>query len=177
MNQNGCSTNSQVVWPKFVDHHRLRVFLEEPLFYHERHKMCPSVYTCQLAPNIAKALAGLNRHLSPVQSCEPLKSRQSVQIAMKEYTAFCIFPGLMNKLQCKAPHLNFELRYLPHNPALNELLAGEIDLAPGSSEPGEIRHPDLDEIDVFSDEFVLISNKVRSSLPLGEYLVAGHAME
>lgn len=153
---------------------RLREFLEDPLFYREGRKMCPSVYACQLAPYIAEALAGLNRHLSPVQPFDPLKSSETFRIAVTDYTAFCIFPGLMNKIQSKAPHLNFELRYLPHNPALNELLAGEIDLALGFSEPGEIRHPDLDEIDLFSDKFVVISNKDRSSLTLEEYLAAGH---
>lgn len=153
---------------------RLRDFLKDPLFYREGHKMCPSVYACQLAPYIAESLAALNQLLSPVQPFDPLISNNCFRIAVTDYTAFCVFPGLINELQIKAPNLNFELCYLPHNPALIELLAGEIDLALSFSEPGEFKHPDLEEMDLFSDEFVVISKKNRTSLNLEEYLSSGH---
>jgi len=153
---------------------RLRECLQDPLFYRDGHKMCPSVYACQLAPAIAEALIALNQHLSPVQPFDPSTSDDSFRIAVTDYTAFCVFPGLMNKLQSVAPNLNFELRYLPHNPALTELLAGEIDLALSFSEPEEPVHPDLEEMDLFSDEFVVIGNKNRTSLTLEEYLSCGH---
>lgn len=153
---------------------RLREFLKDPLFYREGHKMCPSVYAYQLAPYIAESLAALNQLLSPVQPFDPLTSNNCFRIAVTDYTAFCVFPGLMNELQIKAPNLNFELCYLPHNPALIELLAGEIDLALSFSEPGEFKHPDLEETDLFSDEFVVISKKNRTSLSLEEYLSSGH---
>lgn len=136
--------------------------------------MCPSVYACQLAPYIAESLAALNQLLSPVQPFDPLTSNNCFRIAVTDYTAFCVFPGLINELQIKAPNLNFELCYLPHNPALIELLAGEIDLALSFSEPGEFKHPDLEEMDLFSDEFVVISKKNRTSLNLEEYLSSGH---
>ncbi len=35
---------------------RLRSALNDPLFYREGHRMCPSVYASQLAPSIASAL-------------------------------------------------------------------------------------------------------------------------
>ncbi len=63
---------------------------------------------------------------------------------------------------------------MPHNPALNELLAGEVDLALSFSEPDGVRHPDLEEIDLFSDEFVVLSHAARATLTLEEYLAAGH---
>ncbi len=40
---------------------RLRSALNDPLFYREGHRMCPSVYASQLAPSIASALKFLNR--------------------------------------------------------------------------------------------------------------------
>lgn len=40
---------------------RLRSALNDPLFYREGHRMCPSVYASQLAPFIASALKFLNR--------------------------------------------------------------------------------------------------------------------
>lgn len=153
---------------------RLREFLKDPLFYRQGHKMCPSVYACQLAPFIAEALAALNHHLSPVPPLDPLISNDCFRIAVTDYTAFCVFPELMNRLQTAAPNLSFELCHLPHNPALIELLAGEIDLALSFSEPGELIHPDLEETELFSDEFVVISRKNRTSLSLEEYLSAGH---
>jgi DNA-binding transcriptional LysR family regulator len=153
---------------------RLREFLKDPLFYREGHKMCPSVYAHQLAPHITASLSALNQYLSPVQPFDPLRSTESFRIAVTDYTAFCVFPGLMKEMQKTAPGINFELCHLPHNPALTELLAGEIDLALSFSEPDEVRDPDLEEIDLFSDEFVVISNTRRLSLTLDEYLSAGH---
>lgn len=153
---------------------RLREFLKDPLFYREGHKMCPSVFAHQLAPHIAASLAVLNQHLSPVQPFDPRTSTQSFRVAVTDYTAFCIFPELIKALEKTAPGVNFELCHLPHNPALTELLAGEVDLALSFSEPEDVRHQDLDEVDLFSDEFVVISNINRLSLTLEEYLAAGH---
>ncbi len=44
---------------------RLRSALNDPLFYREGHRMCPSVYASQLAPSIASALKFLNQELTP----------------------------------------------------------------------------------------------------------------
>ena len=153
---------------------RLREFLKDPLFYRDGHKMCPSVYACQLAPFIAETLAALNKHLCPAEPFNPLLNQDCFKIAVTDYTAFCVFPGLMKALSDAAPHLSFELCHLPHNPALTELLAGEVDLALSFSEPGDSRHPDMEETDLFSDEFVVISNLNRTSLTLESYLSAGH---
>ena len=155
---------------------RLRDFLQDPLFYREGHKMCPSVFAYQLAPCIAESLSTLNQHLSPVQPFNPLTSNESFRIAVTDYTAFCIFPGLMKETETAAPHINYELCHLSHNPALNELLAGEIDLALSFSEQNEKEHQDLEKVDLFSDEFVVISNINRLSMTLEEYMQAGHVV-
>lgn len=80
----------------------------------------------------------------------------------------------MHSLQHAAPGLRFELRYLPHSPALTELLAGEVDLALGFSTSEDIRHPELEEIGWFEDEYVVISNASRTRLTLEDYLAARH---
>lgn len=155
---------------------RLREFLKDPLFYREGHKMCPSVFACQLAPYIAGSLSTLNQHLSPLQPFDPLASTETFRIAVTDYTAFCIFPGLMKETEKMAPDITFELCHLPYNPALKELLAGEIDLALSFSEANEGKHQDLEEVDLFSDEFVVISNINRLSMTLEDYLSAGHVV-
>lgn len=153
---------------------RLRITLNDPLFYREGHRMCPSVYATQLAPSIASALNYLNQELTPQPKFEASSSTERFQIAITDFTAFCIFPTLMRKLQHEAPGLRFELLYLPHSPALTELLAGEVDLALGFSIPDEIRHPELEEINWFEDKYVVISNKSRTQLTLEDYLAARH---
>ncbi|QIX98004.1 LysR family transcriptional regulator [Cedecea sp. FDAARGOS_727] len=153
---------------------RLRITLDDPLFYREGHHMCPSVYATQLAPSIASALKFLNQELAPQPEFKSAGSTERLQIAITDFTAFCIFPALMHKLQHEAPGLRFELLYLPHTPALTELLAGEVDLALGFSTPDEIRHPELEEISWFEDEYVVISNKSRTRLTLEDYLAARH---
>jgi DNA-binding transcriptional LysR family regulator len=153
---------------------RLRVTLNDPLFYREGHRMCPSVYASQLAPSIASALKFLNHELAPQPPFTPSTSTDRLQIAITDFTAFCIFPALMHKLQREAPGVQFDLIYLPHSPALTELLAGEVDLALGFSAPGDVRHPELEEIGWFEDEYVVISNTSRTRLTLEDYLAARH---
>ncbi|KEY40162.1 LysR family transcriptional regulator [Pantoea agglomerans] len=153
---------------------RLRITLNDPLFFREGHSMSPSVYAAQLAPSIASALNYLNKELTPQQKFEASTSTERFLIAITDFTAFCIFPALMHKLQQEAPGLHFELLYLPHSPALTELLAGEVDLALGFSTPDETRHPELEEITWFEDEYVVISNQNRTQLTLEDYLAARH---
>jgi len=153
---------------------RLRVALNDPLFYREGHRMCPSVYATQLAPSIASVLAFLNQELIPQPDFSPAVSTDCLQIAVTDFTAFCIFPALMRQVQLMAPNLRFELRYLPHSPALNELLAGEVDLALGFNAQGENEHPDLEEIIWQKDKYVVISDPSRQHLTLDDYLAAKH---
>ena len=49
-----------------------------------------------------------------------------------------------------------------------------MDLALGFSTQDDIRHPELEEIDWFEDEYVVISNARRTRLTLEEYLAARH---
>ena len=153
---------------------RLRAAFNDPLFYREGHRMCPTVYASELAPAIASSLASLNQQLSPRPAFDPSASDYCFQIAITDYTAFCIFPGLIKEIERSAPGVRFELRYLPHSPALNELLAGEVDLALGFSVPDEVTHPDLEAIDWFEDEYVVISHPRRTGLTLEDYLAARH---
>jgi len=153
---------------------RLRTALNDPLFYREGHHMCPSVYATQLAPSISSALMLLNQQLSPQPDFAPLTSSDCLQIAITDFTAFCVFPPLMGRLQTVAPNLSFELRYLPHSPALTELLAGEVDLALGFTALNENEHPDLEVISWLRDEYVVISNSSRQQLTLNDYLSARH---
>ncbi|PQV86166.1 LysR family transcriptional regulator [Cronobacter sakazakii] len=155
---------------------RLRTTLNDPLFYREGHRMCPSVYASQLAPSIASALKFLNQELTPQPEFDPASSTECLQIAITDFTAFCIFPALMHRLQRDAPGLRFELRYLPHSPALNELLAGEMDLALGFSTPEDIRHAELDEINWLEDDYVVISSARRAQLTFEDYLAARHVV-
>ncbi|EIV2968151.1 LysR family transcriptional regulator [Cronobacter sakazakii] len=155
---------------------RLRTTLNDPLFYREGHRMCPSVYASQLAPSIASALKFLNQELTPQPEFDPASSTECLQIAITDFTAFCIFPALMHRLQHGAPGLRFELRYLPHSPALNELLAGEMDLALGFSAPEDIRHAELDEINWLEDDYVVISSARRAQLTFEDYLAARHVV-
>lgn len=153
---------------------RLRAALNDPLFYREGHRMCPSVYATQLAPSIASALKFLDQELTPQPKFVASASTDCLQIAITDFTAQCVFPTLMPRLQQQAPGLRFELRYLPHSPALTELLAGEVDLALGFSALDEAEHPELDEICWLKDDYVAISSARRSRLTLADYLAARH---
>ncbi|EME8412931.1 TPA: LysR family transcriptional regulator [Klebsiella oxytoca] len=153
---------------------RLRAALNDPLFYREGHRMCPSVYATQLAPSISSALKFLNQELTPQPKFVASASTDCLQIAITDFTAQCVFPTVMSRLHHQAPGLRFELRYLPHSPALTELLAGEVDLALGFSALNEAEHPELDEIRWLQDDYVAMSNERRNRLTLADYLAAQH---
>ena len=153
---------------------RLRASLNDPLFYREGYQMRPSVYAMELAPSIASALKFLNQELTPKIAFDAADTTELLQIAITDFTAFCIFPALIHELQYEAPGLQFELCYLPHSPALTELLAGEVDLALGFSTSHDIHYSELEEISWFEDEYVVISNLNRTQLTLEDYLAARH---
>jgi DNA-binding transcriptional LysR family regulator len=83
------------------------------------------------------------------------------------------FPGADAQTAACCPGLRFELRYLPHSPALTELLAGKW-IWRWVQHSDDIRHPELEEIDWFEDEYVVISNARRTRLTLEDYLAARH---
>jgi len=89
---------------------RLRLALNDPLFYREGHRMCPSVYACQLAPSIASGLKFLNQELTPQPEFVASASSERIQIAITDFTALCIFPALMHKLQHEAVLRSVEQR-------------------------------------------------------------------
>lgn len=153
---------------------RLRSALNDPLFYREGHQMRASLYAVQLAAPIAEALQVLNHHLAPQPKFDPASSDVCFKVAITDYTAFCIFPTLMAELQYTAPGLKFELQYSPQKLALNELLAGNLDLALGYSVPDEQPYDEIEEIDWLEDEYVVISNLPISQLTLDDYLKARH---
>lgn len=153
---------------------RLRESLNDPLFYREGHRMVPSVFAAGLAPAVGHLLSQLNRSLAPQPLFEPLTSQECFTMGITDYTAACVFPPLMAELQQQGPGLSFDLRYLASGLALNELLAGEIDLALGFSVPHLPPHPELDEIDWIQDEYVVISHLRRNRLTLEDYLSARH---
>lgn len=153
---------------------RLRIALNDPLFYRQGHHMCPSVYATQLAPAVSSTLVFLNQALIPQADFCPAVSTDCLQIAITDFTAFCIFPSLMRRVALLAPNISFELRYLPSSPALTQLLAGEVDLALGFNALNEKMHPDLTEIIWQRDEYVVLSHLSRSHLTLEDYLAARH---
>ncbi len=71
---------------------RLRLALNDPLFFREGHRMCPSVYATQLAPSVASALTYLNQSLKPQATFEPATSTERFQIAITDFTALCVSP-------------------------------------------------------------------------------------
>ncbi len=95
-----------------------------PLFYREGHRMCPSVYASQLRPLSLPALKFLNQEPMPPAAFVPAASTDCMQIAITDFTAFCVFPTLMHHLQREAPGLRFELRYLAPQPGADRAVGG-----------------------------------------------------
>ncbi len=124
--------------------------------------------SCQPAGALYRFAAEVSQpELPPPAAFVPAASTDCMQIAITDFTAFCVFPTLMHHLQREAPGLRFEL--LAPSPALTELLAGEVD-RPRVQYPDEPAHPDLEEINWLRDEYVVISRQpdgATGRLPCG----------
>lgn len=56
--------------------------------------MCPSVYAAQLVPSISSAPTFLNQQLSPQPDFYSFVSTDCLQIAITDFTVFCVFSPL-----------------------------------------------------------------------------------
>nr|WP_317984050.1 LysR family transcriptional regulator [Affinibrenneria salicis] len=156
---------------------RLRGTFADELFFRVGNTMQPTVFAEQIAGPVASSLAQLSAGLERRPRFDPANSSDSFTFSITDYTAFTLFPSLMEKIETLAPNIKFNLIYAQQKVAINELLAGKIDFALGFS---EIHHPgsrEIEEIDWLEDRYVVISAAdypADTPLTLARYLQARH---
>ncbi|QTD34753.1 LysR family transcriptional regulator [Pseudomonas fluorescens] len=143
---------------------RLRDLLGDPLLVRAGSGLVPTARALELAAPLAETLAQVQSLLAP-NTFDPASARRTFRLAMSDYGAAIILPGLIRTLRAEAPGIDLQISHASREGMVEGLLNGDIDLAAGvlPELPGELRSTPL-----FEERYVCLLD--RQSLPAGGVL-------
>lgn len=143
---------------------RLRDLLGDPLLVRAGSGLVPTARALELAAPLAETLAQVQSLLAP-NTFDPTSARRTFRLAMSDYGAALILPGLIRTLRAEAPGIDLQISHASREGMVEGLLNGDIDLAAGvlPELPGELRSTPL-----FEERYVCLLD--RESLPAGGVL-------
>ena len=138
---------------------RLRDLLGDPLLVRAGSGLAPTARALELAAPLAETLAQVQSLLAP-NTFDPASARRTFRLAMSDYGAAIILPGLIRTLRAEAPGIDLQISHASREGMVEGLLNGDIDLAAGvlPELPGELRSTPL-----FEERYVCLLD--RHSLP------------
>ncbi|NYH07601.1 DNA-binding transcriptional LysR family regulator [Pseudomonas moraviensis] len=138
---------------------RLRDLLGDPLLVRAGSGLVPTARALELAAPLAETLAQVQSLLAP-NTFDPASARRTFRLAMSDYGAAIILPGLIRTLRAEAPGIDLQISHASREGMVEGLLNGDIDLAAGvlPELPGELRSTPL-----FEEHYVCLLD--RQSLP------------
>lgn len=138
---------------------RLRDLLGDPLLVRAGSGLVPTARALELAAPLADILAQVQSLLAP-NTFDPASARRTFRLAMSDYGAALILPGLIRTLRAEAPGIDLQISHASREGMVEGLLNGDIDLAAGvlPELPGELRSTPL-----FEERYVCLLD--RHSLP------------
>lgn len=138
---------------------RLRDLLGDPLLVRAGSTLVPTARALELVAPLAEALAQVQSLLAP-NTFDPATARRTFRVAMSDYGAAIILPGLIRTLRREAPGIDLQISHASREGMLEGVLNGDIDLAAGvfPEMPNELRSSVL-----FEERYVCLLD--RRSLP------------
>ncbi len=138
---------------------RLRDLLGDPLLVRAGSGLVPTARALELVAPLAEALAQVQSLLAP-NTFDPASARRTFRLAMSDYGAAIILPGLIRTLRAEAPGIDLQISHASREGMVEGLLNGDIDLAAGvlPELPGELCSTPL-----FEERYVCLLD--RQSLP------------
>lgn len=155
---------------------QLREIFQDPLLVRRAGRLQPTLRALELAAPLQDALQQLDALLgSP--GFEPARARRSFRLAMSDYGARVVLPGLMRCLRETAPGIDLVVSQGSREAMLGQLLDGEVDLAlgvfPTLAEP-------LQAATLFEEGFVCVADRAtlpaRGGLTLPAWLARPHVL-
>lgn len=153
---------------------RLRELLNDPLLERVGSTLVPTARALELAQPLAIALAQVEALLAP-EMFEPATARRSFRLAMSDYGAALLLPGLVHDLRNSAPGIDLVVTQASREVMLEQLLAGDLDLALGvfPALPSELR-----SLTLFEEHFACLLDKdslaAEGVLTAQDYLARPH---
>ncbi|CRM74661.1 MULTISPECIES: LysR family transcriptional regulator [Pseudomonas] len=140
---------------------RLRDLLGDPLLVRQGGGLVATARALELAAPLADALAQVQSLLAP-NRFDPASARRTFRLAMSDYGAALLLPGLVRALREQAPGIDLAITHASREGMQEGVLSGEIDLAAGvfPDLPGELRSTPL-----FEEHYACLVD--RDSLPAG----------
>jgi DNA-binding transcriptional LysR family regulator len=138
---------------------RLRDLLGDPLLVRAGSNLVPTARALELVAPLAEVLAQVQSLLAP-NTFDPANTRRTFRVAMSDYGAAIILPGLIRALRREAPGIDLQISHASREGMLDGVLNGDIDVAAGvfPELPNELRSTPL-----FEEHYVCLLD--RESLP------------
>ncbi|MCE8439322.1 LysR substrate-binding domain-containing protein [Rhodovulum sulfidophilum] len=108
---------------------RLRILLDDPLFHRRRREMEPTLRALELSEPLAEALAQIRTVLAP-EGFDPT-ARHVFRLAMSDFGAALVLPGLMASLRRDAPGIDLVVTQQSRESMIGAVADGQIDMAFG----------------------------------------------
>ena len=108
---------------------RLRVKLDDPLFYRASGGMAPTPVARSLNPQIQQALQLLHDCIQQSQHFDPATSRLHFAIGLSDLGEALLMPKLLQLIKQAAPNVSVQSVAIPSKELAQDLLAGNLDIA------------------------------------------------
>jgi len=155
---------------------RLRDLLGDPLLVRAGSTLVPTARALELVAPLAEALSQVQSLLAP-NAFDPTTARRTFRVAMSDYGAAIILPGLIRTLRREAPGIDLQISHASREGMLEGVLNGDIDLAAGvfPEMPNELRSTLL-----FEERYVCLLDRrslpAKGVLDLPTYLSRPHVL-
>lgn len=155
---------------------QLRDLFADPLLVRRGGRLHLSSRAQALREPLEQALEQLDGLLGSPRF-EPNRARRTFRLAMSDYGARVVLPGLMRRLRTEAPGIDLVVSQGSREAMLGQLIDGEVDLALGvfPDLPSEVRLQVL-----FEESFICLADRhslpARTGLSLAQWLARPHVL-
>lgn len=155
---------------------RLRDVLGDPLLVRVGGGLVPTPRALELVGPLGEALAQVQALLAP-DAFDPARAKRRFRLAMSDYGAAIVLPGLIRTLRREAPGIDLQITHASREGMLDLVLNGDIDLAAGvfPELPFELRSTTL-----FEEHYVCLVDRrslcAAGGLDLSTYLSRPHVL-
>ncbi|MFY0731537.1 LysR family transcriptional regulator [Pseudomonas sp. NFX15] len=155
---------------------RLRDLLGDPLLVRAGAGLIPTPRALELVAPLAEALAQVQAMLAP-NAFEPATARRTFRLAMSDYGAAIVLPGLIRTLRQEAPGIDLQISHGSRESMLEGVINGDVDIAAGvfPEMPNELRSTPL-----FEEHYACLLDRnsltADAALDLPTYLARPHVL-
>lgn len=111
---------------------RLRSLFKDPLFVRTPKGMAPTALAVEAAGPIRSALDQIRDVLTSDQAFDSAQSDRIFTIGLSDYAAFLLLPGLLERIESRAPKVRLIARNTNHVSGLSMIDAGDVELIIGN---------------------------------------------